>query len=80
MNTFFEINTKGKIGYKKISNSELGRGTSHITHIGLFEDTLEFLTDYHKTAISKLIYDNNTKEPPKVFSQKFNINKTNPIK
>lgn len=62
MNTFFEINTKGKIGYKKISNSELGRGTSHITHIGLFEDTLEFLTDYHKTAISKLIYDNNTKE------------------
>jgi hypothetical protein len=62
MNTFFEINTKGRIGYKKITKSELGRGTSHLTHIGLFEDTLEFLTDYHRTASSKLIYNNTTKE------------------
>ena len=62
MNTFFEINTGSKIGFKKLSDADLGRGTGHQTHIGLFEDTLEFLTEYHKTATSKLIFENNTKE------------------
>lgn len=62
MANFFEINTESKIGYKKLSDADLGLGTSHQTHIGLFDDTLEFLTDYHRTASSKLIFNNTTKE------------------
>ena len=62
MTNFFEINIDGKIGYKKLSDADLGRGTSHQTHIGLFDDTLEFLTDYHRRATSKFIFENTTKE------------------
>ena len=63
MNTFFEINRQSKIGYKKLSEADLGIGTSsHQTHIGLFGDTLEFVNAVHKTASAKLIYQNTAKE------------------
>ena len=63
MNTFFEINRQSKIGYKKLSEADLGIGTSsHQTHIGLFGDTLEFVNEVHKTASAKLIYQNTAKE------------------
>ncbi|MFM2224953.1 MAG: hypothetical protein RJA07_1155 [Bacteroidota bacterium] len=63
MSTFFEINRKSKIGYKKLSKADLGISeTSNLTHIGLFEDTLEFITDTHKTSSAKLIYQNKSTE------------------
>lgn len=62
MSIFFEINRQSKIGYKKLSEADLGTGTSHQTHIGLFDDTLEFISDAHKTSSAKLIYQNNAKE------------------
>jgi hypothetical protein len=62
MSTFFEINRQSKIGYKKLSDADLGTGTSHQTHIGLFDDTLEFVNEAHKTASAKLIYQNTAKE------------------
>jgi hypothetical protein len=62
MSTFFEINPQSKIGYKKLSVADLGTGTSHQTHIGLYEDTLEFVSDVHKTSSSKFIYQNTAKE------------------
>lgn len=62
MSTFFEINRQSKIGYKKLSKADLGTGTSHQTHIGLFEDTLEFVNEAHKRASAKLIYQNTAKE------------------
>ena len=62
MNTFFKINRMSKIGYKKLSEADLGMGTSHQTHIGLFEDTLEFINEAHKTSAAKLIFQNTSKE------------------
>lgn len=63
MSTFFEINRQSKIGYKKLSEADLGTGTSsNQTHIGLFGDTLEFVNEAHKTASAKLIYQNTAKE------------------
>lgn len=62
MSSFFEINRQSKIGYKKLSEADLGTGTSHQTHIGLFDDTLEFVDEAHKTASAKLIFQNTAKE------------------
>lgn len=63
MNTFFKINTQAKIGYKLLSSAELGKGiSSNQTHIGLFENTLLFINNAHKTAPAKLIYNNQAKE------------------
>jgi hypothetical protein len=63
MSTFFEINRQSKIGYKKLSEADLGTSTSsNQTHIGLFDDTLEFVSEAHKTASAKLIYQNTAKE------------------
>ncbi len=63
MNTFFEINRQSKIGYKKLSEADLGTSaSSNQTHIGLFDDTLEFVSEAHKTASAKFIYQNTSKE------------------
>jgi Domain of unknown function (DUF3883) len=62
MSKFFEINPLTKIGFKKLSDADLGTGTSHMTHIGLFGDTFEFVTDVHETASAKLIYQNTSIE------------------
>ena len=63
MNYFFEINRLSKIGFKKLSEADLGiSDSSHQTHIGLFDDTLQFIDETHKTASAKLIYKNHAKE------------------
>jgi len=62
MSTFYKINNQSKIGYKELTLADLGIGIGNQTHIGLFADTLEFVTDSHKTSISKLIYNNSSKE------------------
>ena len=41
---FFELHEENKIGYKELSDADLGRAaTSHQTHIGLFDDAYHFL-------------------------------------
>lgn len=40
---FFELHNENKIGYKKLTNADLGFGNSHQTHIGLYENILDFL-------------------------------------
>lgn len=41
---FFELHNEKRIGYKEMTNPDLGRkATSHQTHIGLFDDVLTFL-------------------------------------
>ncbi|HEM3622930.1 TPA: DUF3883 domain-containing protein [Streptococcus suis] len=43
---FFELHNEMKIGYKKLSDSDLGLSpSSHQTHIGLSENVLTFLPD-----------------------------------
>ena len=37
---FFKINAECHIGFKKLTAADLGIGTSHQTHIGLYEGVL----------------------------------------
>lgn len=54
---FFTINPERKIGFKKLSTADLGLGaTSHQTHIGLYENMLDFLDDADTTT-GMLIYE-----------------------
>ena len=56
---FFKLHNERKIGFKQLSESELGLGTSHQTHIGLYDDIFTFLQDRQVEEESLLIYDNN---------------------
>ena len=55
---FFTIHPEQKIGFKKLSAADLGLGeSSHQTHIGLYENMLDFLDDADTTT-GMLIYGN----------------------
>lgn len=54
---FFELHNENKIGYKRLSDADLGKGkNSHQTHIGLSEFVLTFLSDRTITEDSIFIY------------------------
>lgn len=53
----FIIDKKGLLGFKELSYADLGIGTSHQTHIGLYERVLESI-DNSDIKSSILIYDN----------------------
>jgi len=55
---FYNLHKDTSIGYKLLSDSDLGRGGSHQTHIGLLEGTLNFIPNYHQEASAQLIYNN----------------------
>ena len=59
---FFNLHRNAIIGYKKLSNSDLGTSTGNTTHIGLFENTLEFASSHHQISSSQLIYNNEIRE------------------
>lgn len=60
---FFNLHQKTKIGYKLLTDADLGRGTSsHQTHIGLFEDTLNFITNFQQQSFAQFIYNDSLKE------------------
>ncbi|MDL2261649.1 DUF3883 domain-containing protein [Methanimicrococcus sp. OttesenSCG-928-J09] len=54
---FFELHPENIIGYKKISDAELGRSESHMTHIGLSQKVLTFLSDRDNIKNSIFIYE-----------------------
>lgn len=55
---FFELNEENKIGYKELTNADLGRSdSSGQTHIGLFQDTLTFLPDSIEKPNAMVIYN-----------------------
>jgi|SRR5690554_575046 len=56
---FFNLHEEKKIGFKKLSDADLGLGASHQTHIGLYGDTFTFLHDKEVETNSYLIYNNN---------------------
>ncbi len=59
MSNFFKIHGENKIGYKCLTDADLGRSTkSHQTHIGLFDDVLTFLPDNAEIDDAILIYNN----------------------
>jgi hypothetical protein len=57
MSTFFEIRPNSKIGFKLLTQPDLGlRESSHQTHIGLFQDTFEFLSKETQSYSAKFIF------------------------
>lgn len=59
---FFNLNTKAIIGYKLLTDADLGTESSHQTHIGLFEGTLSFILNYHQKSFAQFIYKNQSKD------------------
>lgn len=55
---FFNLHREGKIGFKKLSDADLGLGNSHQTHIGLMEDVFTFLHDRDVEEEAMFIYKN----------------------
>lgn len=54
----YQVHKDAVIGIKKLSEADLGTGlTSNQTHIGLFDRTLNFLTEEHQIISSQLIYE-----------------------
>lgn len=61
MSTFFEIRPDTKIGFKLLTQNDLGlKDGSGVTHIGLFKGTLEFLSAAHRNLSATLIYQNHS--------------------
>lgn len=55
---FFELHNEKKIGYKELTDADLGRqATSHQTHIGLFDDVLTFLPNNIEINDCMTIFD-----------------------
>lgn len=55
---FYNLHSDAIIGYKKLSDAELGMSSGNQTHIGLFENTLKFASSEHQISTSQLIYHN----------------------
>lgn len=57
-NMFFELHKEKRIGYKEMTDADLGRKpTSHQTHIGLFDDVLTFLPNNIEINDCMVIYN-----------------------
>lgn len=55
---FFKLHCERKIGFKLLSQADLGLGTSHQTHIGLYDDIFTFLQNSAVEETVFLIYGN----------------------
>ncbi len=56
---FFFFNSEQRIGFKRLTNADLGLSDkSHQSHIGLYEGVLEFLDDEDVVKSAMLLYDN----------------------
>ena len=74
---FFTIHDERKIGYKCLTDADLGRShTSHQTHIGLFDDVLTFLPNSAEIDDAMLIYKNKCAIIPVLFDRIKNPNGT----
>lgn len=55
---FFELHSENRIGYKELTDADLGRSpTSHQTHIGLFDDVLTYLPNFIELDDAMVIYN-----------------------
>jgi 5-methylcytosine-specific restriction protein A len=62
MKIMLQVNQNSKIGFKKLSSADLGTGNSHQTHIGLFDETIEFVGDHEMPVTAKFIYNKTIKD------------------
>lgn len=69
-NMDFKINKENTLGYKELTDADLGRSaTSHQTHIALFQDVLTFLDNHKEIDDSFLIYNDTYKILPTYFDR-----------
>lgn len=54
---FFKFNKEKRLGFKKLTEADLGLSTSHQTHIGLYEGVFTFLQDSDVVKSGMLIYN-----------------------
>ena len=67
---FFELHEEKKIGYKELSDADLGRAErSNQTHIGLFDDVLTFLPNSSTVKDAMVIYNNKAEILPLHFDR-----------
>ena len=67
---FFELHEENRIGYKELSDADLGRAEkSHQTHIGLFDDVLTFLSNSAIIKDAMIIYNNKAEILPLHFDR-----------
>lgn len=70
INMGFKINRENTLGYKELTNADLGRSTtSHQTHIALFQGVLTFLDNHKEIDDSFLIYNNECQILPTYFDR-----------
>ena len=56
-----KVHKNSVIGIKKLTSSDLGFADNGVTHIGLFNKTLDFLDfEEHQILASQLIFNNTT--------------------
>lgn len=54
---FFELHSEKRIGYKELTDADLGRSkSSHQTHIGLFDDVLTFMPNRASVKIQDALF------------------------
>lgn len=54
---FFKAHQEGKIGYKQLTDADLGNAKGNTSHIGLFSDILQFLPNKDFEDTSMFIYN-----------------------
>ena len=59
-----KVHSEKMIGIKKLTDADLGKGTSHQTHIGLLDGILGFLSNRDSIVDSLFIYNKNTEVLP----------------
>lgn len=73
---FFKLHAEYKIGIKLLTKADLGLGTSHQTHIGLYDGIFTFLSDKEEEKSALFIYDDKVDIVDCYFDRIQNPNKT----
>ncbi len=66
---FFKLHKEGKIGYKQLTDADLGRTDGHTTHIGLFGSVLTFLPDNNYDDEALFLYNKTNQNVPYYFDR-----------
>lgn len=67
---FFKLHNEQRIGYKHLTDPDLGRkSTSNVTHIGLFDDVLTFLPNDYECDDCILIHNDTVDVLPLFFNR-----------
>lgn len=66
---FFKLHPEGKIGYKQLTDADLGRTGGNTTHVGLFGSVLTFLPDHDFEDEALFLYNKTSQNVPYFFDR-----------